>query len=180
MPQQIAAAGEGAEKLLVEVVAVGEHDHCGILHRRVQDHPAGVEGHRQTLAGSLRVPHDTHPPVTGVAARPGAGFVTAGRLRGLVHPRRAQCFVDGDIHRVKLVITRHFLGELAITRVFEHDEVAQQVEEAALVEYAFEYDLQFREIGRCVFAPADRAPRLEPFLAGGDRADPRLDAIGSQ
>ena len=35
LAQQVAAAGEGAEELVVEVVAVREHHDGGVLHRRV-------------------------------------------------------------------------------------------------------------------------------------------------
>ena len=70
LAQQVAAAREGAEELVVEVVAVGEHDERRVRHRRVQDHAAGVEGHRQALAGALRVPDDADAPVARVAARP--------------------------------------------------------------------------------------------------------------
>ena len=50
------AARERAEQLVVEVVAVGQHDDRRVLHRRVQDDAPGVERHRQALAGALRVP----------------------------------------------------------------------------------------------------------------------------
>ena len=63
LAQQVAAAREGAEELVVEVVAVGEHDDRRVLHRRVQDHAAGIEGHRQALARALRVPDDADAPV---------------------------------------------------------------------------------------------------------------------
>ena len=59
------AARERAEQLVVEVVAVGEHDERRVLHRRVQDHAPGVERHRQALARALRVPDDADPPVAG-------------------------------------------------------------------------------------------------------------------
>ena len=38
LPQQFVAARERAEELVVEVVAVGEHDERRVLHRRMQDH----------------------------------------------------------------------------------------------------------------------------------------------
>ena len=34
LPQQLVAGGEGAEELVVEVVAVGEHDERRVRHRR--------------------------------------------------------------------------------------------------------------------------------------------------
>ena len=50
LAQQVAAARKGAEKLVVEIVAVGEHDDRRVGHRRVQDHPSRIERHRQALA----------------------------------------------------------------------------------------------------------------------------------
>src|SRR3989442_614143 len=50
LAQQLMAAREGAEELVIEIVAVGEHDDCGVGHLRMQDHAAGVEGHGETLA----------------------------------------------------------------------------------------------------------------------------------
>ena len=40
LAQQVRAAREGAEELVVEVVAVGEHDERRVLHRRLADDPA--------------------------------------------------------------------------------------------------------------------------------------------
>ena len=59
LPQQIAAPGKGPEELVVEVVAVGEHEDGRVLHVRMQDQAAGVEGHGQALARTLGVPD--HP-----------------------------------------------------------------------------------------------------------------------
>jgi hypothetical protein len=60
LAQELGAAGEGPEELLVEVVAVGEHHQRRVLHRRVQHHAPRVERHRQALARALRVPHHAH------------------------------------------------------------------------------------------------------------------------
>ena len=43
LPQQFVAAREGAEELVVQVVAVGEDDDRRVLHRRMQNQPPGVE-----------------------------------------------------------------------------------------------------------------------------------------
>ena len=48
--QQFRAAGERAEQLVVEVVAVGEDDQCRILHAGCRIDRPGVEGHREALA----------------------------------------------------------------------------------------------------------------------------------
>ena len=80
LAQQVAAAGEGAEELVVEVVAVGEHDDGRVLHRRVQDHAAGVEGHGQALARALGVPDHADAPVARLAARLAPGLVASRRF----------------------------------------------------------------------------------------------------
>ena len=56
-------AGERAEELVVQVVAVGDDDQRRVLHRRVEDDAAGVERHRQALARALGVPDDADAPV---------------------------------------------------------------------------------------------------------------------
>ena len=45
------------------------------------------------------------------------------------------------------------------------------------LKHAGKYDLQFGKARPCILAPADRAPRLEPFLAGVERTDAGLHAI---
>ena len=94
--------------------------------------------------------------------------------------RRAQRFFNRDVDRVKLVVARHLLGELAVTLVFEHQEVSHQVEKAALLEHTFEHHLQFGKYGRRILLAGDGAPWLEPLLAGTERADARLHAVGGQ
>ena len=59
LAQQVLAAGEGGEELLVQVIAVREDDHRWVAHGRFPGDGAGVEGHGEALARPLRVPHDT-------------------------------------------------------------------------------------------------------------------------
>src|SRR5690606_33957647 len=80
LAQQILAARESAEKLIVEVVAVGEHDDRGVLHRRLADDPPGVESHRQALARALGVPHHANAPVARLAAGLAPRLVAPDRL----------------------------------------------------------------------------------------------------
>jgi len=47
LAQQIAAAPRRWQELVVEIVAVGEHDERRVAHRRLADDAAGVERHRQ-------------------------------------------------------------------------------------------------------------------------------------
>ncbi len=58
LPEQLPAAGERSKQLAVEVVPVRQDDDRRIFERGVQDDAAGVKGHRQALAGPLRVPDD--------------------------------------------------------------------------------------------------------------------------
>ena len=70
---------------------------------------------------------------------------------------------------MELVVAGHLLSKLAAAtvscRIFKHDEIANQVEEAALFEDAFDHHLQFGQFPRRILVPRDRAPGLEPFLA---------------
>ena len=70
LPQQVLAAGERAEKLVVEVVAIRQHDDRRVLHPRLADDSAGKEGHGQALARPLGVPDDADAPVARIATRP--------------------------------------------------------------------------------------------------------------
>ena len=57
--QEIGTAREGAEKLLVQVVAVREDDERRVLQLGLDDQLPGVEDHGETLPGSLRVPENS-------------------------------------------------------------------------------------------------------------------------
>ena len=180
LAQQILAPREGAEKLVVEVVAVGQHHHGRVGHRLLADDAPGVEGHGQALPRALRVPDDADPPIAGIAARLSAGLVPAARLgdplRFLLQRRRAQGLADRRLHRVELVIAGHLLDERAAV-VLEDDEVAQQRQEAALLEHALDRHLQLGVEGRRQLLAVDGAPRLEPLPAGRQRAEPRLHPV---
>lgn len=61
--QHVRAALELAEKLVMEVVAVGQHHQRRVLHRRMPHHAGGEEEHGETLAAALRVPDHTRAAV---------------------------------------------------------------------------------------------------------------------
>ena len=84
LAQEVAAAGEGAEELVVEVVAVGQDDNGGIAHGRFADDAAGVERHGQALARALGVPDDADAAVAGFAAGVAAGLVASPGIVKLV------------------------------------------------------------------------------------------------
>ena len=164
--------------MVVEVVAVGQHDDGGVLHRQVAHDAAGVERHRQALARPLRVPDHPDPPVAAGAGRLPARLVAAGRFgHHLLQGCRAQRLGDGGLHGVELVVPGHLLHEGAAAVVLEHDEVADQREQPAAVEDAFEQHLELREARVGQRLARNRAPRLEPLLPGRQRADARFQPI---
>ena len=87
LAQQVGAAREGGEELVVEVVAVGQHHHCRVRHRLLADDATGVEGHGEALARALGMPDDADAPVARRAARPAAGLVAAAPFPGDDCPR---------------------------------------------------------------------------------------------
>ncbi len=177
LAQQVAAAGEGAEELFVQVVSVGDDDDGRVLHRRIEDQPPGVESHAQALARTLRVPDDTDAPVAGLAAGLPARLVPTARATRAPSPSRPKRLVDREVDGMELVIARHLLGQDAAAHVLEDDEVADQIQEPALVKNAFQDHLQLRHPLWRIAAPIDRAPGLEPLLARAKDADPRLRAV---
>jgi hypothetical protein len=124
LAEEVPAAGERAEELVVQVVAVGEHHQGGILHRGVQDDTPGVEGHRQALARTLGMPDNTDAPVARFATVPLARFVIA-PLADAHLPRTFCCtqrFADRHIDCMELVVAPHLLGDLR-TIIFKDDEI---------------------------------------------------------
>ena len=79
LAQQVLAHAERAEELIVEIVAVGQHDQRRVLHRRMLDDLARVERHQQALAGALRVPDHADLAVAVRRASPPACAATAWR-----------------------------------------------------------------------------------------------------
>jgi hypothetical protein len=100
LAEDVRAALELAEKLIVEVVAVGQHDERRVLHRGLADHAGGEEEHRKTLAAALRVPDHTRATVARLAAAHLPGPVTARRFLAQhvagAHPAGAHRFLDGE------------------------------------------------------------------------------------
>jgi hypothetical protein len=85
LAQQILGQREHAEQLAVQVVAVGDDDDGGVLHRRFLHHPGGEAGHGDALAAALGVPHHAARPwwaATGREAAPPAGSPPAPRGTG--------------------------------------------------------------------------------------------------
>ena len=182
LAQDVLAAGEDAEELVVEVVAVGEDDDGRVLHRGVAGDCSRVEGHGEALPRALGVPHDADAVVAGLAARPSARLVAPALLGGcrlrLLQLGRAQRLGDGEAHRVELVVAGDLLGEGSATVVLEHDEVAEESEEPSRVADALQHHLKLRHVGIGQRFAADGAPGLEPLHPRGERADAGLGPVG--
>ena len=69
LAQQVLAHAERAEQLVVQIVAVGQHDQRRVLHRRMLDDLARIERHQQALAGTLGVPDHANLAVATRASR---------------------------------------------------------------------------------------------------------------
>jgi hypothetical protein len=128
------------------------------------------------------VPHHADAPVARLAARLEARLVPAsalgdpiGRAAQLGGPQR---LAHGHLHGVELVIARHLLHQPAAALVLEHDEVAQEVEEAPGLEHAFDDHLQLRQVRIGEALARDGAPGLEPFAPSAERPHARLHAVG--
>ena len=130
------------------------------------------------------MPDDADPAVArlapGLLARLVSGPDLRHSVRRAVQLGRPQRLADGHLYRVKLVVARHLLRELAAARILEHHEVAHEVEEPSRREQPLDRDLQLGQVRIGEPLARDRAPRLHPLAPGRERADPRLDAVGDQ
>ena len=176
LAEQVLAAGKDTEELVVQVVAVGEHNDGGVLHRRLADDGTGVEGHGEALAGALGVPDDADARVADVAARSSPSLVASGFHSGPLQICRAKRLVYSYSNGVELVVAGHLLGKRAAV-VLEHDEVAQEGEEAAWLEDALQHHLQLGQVCGGQRLSGDGAPGLEPLPAGGEGAEAGLDSV---
>lgn len=162
-----------AEELIVEIVPVGQHNQRRVLHRRMPDHPPGIEQHRKTLAAPLCVPDYARPAVSRFPAVHPARRVVPGR-----HAAGSQGFFDGCVDRVELVIASDDLVQSAAVRVFlEDDEVLQQIQKPLPLEDALHQHVQLQHGLRGVSFAVDRPPDLEPLLIRRQRADPGLQPV---
>ena len=180
LAQQVLAAGEGGEELLVQVIAVREDDDGGVSHRWLPGDGAGVEGHGKALSGALRVPHDTDAMVAWSAAGLAARLVVPSLSHGrpLTYERCGpQRLVDGGADSMELVVPGHLLEQRPAV-VLEHDEVVQQRQQTVRREHALHHHLELR--GGALRQPlaGDGAPGLEPLAPGGQRTDARRSVVG--
>jgi len=155
LTQQLMAGREGAEQLVVQVQPVGEDDQRRVGHPRLLHELAGVERHREALAAALRVPDDAD------------AMVLLDRADGGLH-----CLVHGPV----LMVRGHLLGHARAVSL-EDVEVADEVEEATLLEDAVDERLELRRALVGDFSAVDGAPRHEPLPGSGQRAVARLDTV---
>ena len=157
-------------ELIIEVVAIGEHDERRVLHRRVADDAGGVEKHRKALPAPLRVPHHPGAPIAqlSTARRP------VGRSQATGSDRLANSRADG----VKLVVAGDDLMKGPGVGVFVEDhKVLEELEKPAPLKHAPQERLQFRHRFQRIARSVDRRPDLEPFLVCGERPEPGLKAV---
>ena len=181
LAQQLPAAGEGAKKLVVQVVPVGQHNEGGVGHCQLADDAPGVKGHAQALTRTLGVPDHTDPPVARCTARLSArrleeGFFFEPPVR-LTQLGRAQGLGDCHLNRVKLVVTRHLLDQHAATVILVDAEIPDQRKESPGFANAFEQHLELGETHIVHRFARDRAPRLEPFPPSREGADASLHTV---
>ena len=113
LAQQGCARVKGSEQLVVQVVAVGDHDNSGVRHVRMDDQQAGVKHHGERLAASLGVPHHPRLAVSrGLASHIGQAVSSRLFLNGGVLANRPQGRFNGFLHRVILMIRRYLLDGL--------------------------------------------------------------------
>ena len=177
LSQEVPAAGEGAEELVIQVVSVCQHHHGRVLHGRLADDAPGVEGHGQALARTLGVPDHPDAPVAGRTATLAARLVEPA-LFGRLQFGCPQSLGDRHLDRVELVIAGHLLDQRTAAIVLEHDEVADQRKKSLRFADAFQHHLQLGQMRSGQRFPADGAPGFEPLPPCGESAHAGLDPVG--
>jgi hypothetical protein len=132
LAQEVLAAREGAEELIVQVIAIGEDDDRGVRHQRLADHTPGIESHGQALARALRMPDHADAPVAWTTTGALSRLVATARLRDpigrLLEARCPQRLGHSDVHGMELMVTSHLLHGGSATRVLEDNEMPHEVE----------------------------------------------------
>ena len=180
LSKQIATTSERPKELIVEIVAIGQHHDGGVRHRRMQDDPSRIKGHGQTLTRSLGMPHHTHPPIAWFATWLMPRFIMTPGLGGSMFCRMTGCpqgFLNRYIHRMELMVARHLLDELALSLVFEGNEMPHQIQESPFFKDSFQHHLQLGHCGGRVLNPCNGSPGLKPFLPGPKSPDASLDTV---
>ena len=150
--RQATAAFERLADLLVELIAIGEHQKCRRARLRSAD-LLGQENHRVTLARALRVPEDAEFSVAQLALGVGA-----------------HCLVYSQV----LVIARQDLSSRRI-EVIKQDEVLEEVEQRLFVTHAPQHGLERNAAG---VALAQALPLAEELIRTAQRSDFGLQPVG--
>ena len=192
LSQDVLAGGERTEKLIVQIVAVGNHNQRRIFHVRMPNNLSSVKKHRKTFAASLRVPHNSDPASPEMISPGTIGFfptfLCSGyfrefgettyelifiRLNATGGKRACQSFV----HRPVLVVCGYFLLNFC-TVILIHDKIQNVVEKPTLLENpedsCFEFGSSFRDKVFAVNCP----PGHESVPSAGYSSGTCLDSVG--
>ena len=143
LAQEVLAAGELAVELVIQVIAVCDHNDCRAFQCFLQI--VSIEHHRQRFSAALRVPEHA-----AFAIRDGCLLGGSNRL------------LDGEI---LMVGGKHFECLLAVH--IEADKVFQDVEETVLLKQSLKEGVKGRVL--CVLIAAIRCfPLHEAVFTGGD------------
>ena len=114
LAEQLPRAGKGIKKLIIQIIAVRNHEDGGVIHR--QHNLARIKHHRERLTAALCVPHHTALAVTGrVAFSAGQAKFFGVFVKGFVNRVFAKpCCAQGGgyrfIDRVILMIRGELLN----------------------------------------------------------------------
>ena len=179
LADQVRILREGAEQLVVQIVAVGDDQDGWVLQFQAAHQLPGIEDHQQALARALGMPDHPHPPIPAAVVLHSAQSIG---LRVLIDARidlgngpHRGC--HGELHRVELVIPGNDLDQAA-AGVAEHDEGLEQVQEAAALADPLDQDREFRRRLRRDAAPIGGPPGHEAFRIRRQRADACAQPVG--
>lgn len=132
------------------------------------------------------MPHHTYPAVSLPAAirsqlEPRLSDIEGSAGISSRFPRVGDACPEGLpqslVHGMELVIASHLLNKTG-GRLLENQEVPDDVEEAPLLEYPLDQNLQLRHEGGGQILTIDGLPGLEPLTARCDRAHTGLQPVG--
>src|SRR5437667_8467625 len=96
-----------------------------------------------------------------------------GNARSFLNVSRAKRFFHRGVHRVKLMVASHLLGN-GRAIVFEYEKMPDKIEKSPLIEDAAEQNLQLRCRGGRNCLTGYGAPWHEALAVCADRSDSRL------
>ncbi len=144
LAEKVLAEAECRGELVVQVVAVGQHDDRRVRKLRRLNRQPGEERHQEALSRSLRVPDHADLAVA-------------------VRTARIDRLADGFARAVELVIAGDDL-ERPRARIAENNEIPDQGKDVCTREYAAQQGLQFRLTAMGEILASYRAPGHEAFL----------------